>query len=188
MLTAAKRQFLRLWGKRAPPLSLLQPEAPPFSQTSLPTISIWVVQAPGGTGDSRLELLLPDHPQECSPPNPPQGSSWREGNQPPHSHSLGTGLGMVLGPDRHLLPCHSWDPPSLNFPQTRGGGYLPNSYPQGAAAAPAGVGRAASFPGHLFPHLGSHGPVGTRRRPSEAGKLGQQGPGNHGLGANKFFL
>lgn len=67
------------------------------------------------------------------------------------------------------------------------GGHLSNTYPQGAAAAPAGVGGATAFPGHLLPHLCGHRSAGKGRRPLGAGKLGQQGPENLGFGAKKFI-
>ena len=87
------------------------------------------------------------------------------------------------------LSCHSWAPPSLSSSTAGGvGECLPNTHPHGAAAAPAGMGRAAAFPGHLLPHFGSHRPAGTGRGPLGAGKLGQQGPGNWGFGAHRFML
>lgn len=53
--------------------------------------------------------------------------------------------------------------PSFSREQGLGGGHFPNTYPQGAAAAPAGMGRATAFPGHLLPHLSCHCPVGNGR-------------------------
>ena len=114
-----------------------------------------------GHGEGRgwwLNLSHLDHPRGCS--------LQRGTSQPPHHphwerecDSAGPGLGSPL-------PCHSWAPPSLSSPTAGGvGERLPNTHPQGAAAAPAGMGRAAAFPGHLLPHFGSHRPVGTGRGP-----------------------
>lgn len=63
-------------------------------------------------------------------------------------------------------------PPPLEAGSGRGA--PPHTYPQVAAAAPAGVGGAAAFPGHLLPHLGCHCPVGTGRGPVGTGNVGSR--------------
>lgn len=66
-------------------------------------------------------------------------------------------------------------------------GHLPNTYPQGAAAASAGVGGATALPGHLLPYLRSHRPAGT-----EGGHWGHEHLGSGArrtpLRANKSLL
>ena len=157
-------------------------------------------------GYIRLELLLPPtSTTHWDAPPPSQRSSCREGDHPPHSQGSRNGDSAGARPGTPSLPrlgqsasaspqrgalsgAVSESDHSTGLCQRQGQGHLPNTYPQGTAAAPAGVGRAAAFPGHLLPHLSCHCPVGTGRGPLWAGKLGQQGPENRGFEANKLIV
>lgn len=120
-----------------------RPQAPPRVGPSPPTALIWgatvliwgegVLRQEGKEGATRQEICVQDPPQ-------PLGSSCQDKAQP---HSP-------------LIPAQWTQPHPISAPTK-------HTHPQGATAAPAGVGGAAPFPGHLLPDLGGHRPTGQDR-------------------------
>jgi hypothetical protein len=112
-------------------------------------------------------------------------STHRESTPSPHSRLTGMATGQG---HRELLCLRAY--PTMASDRTGSWGWgSPNTHPQGAAGATAGVGRTTAFSGHLLAHLCSHRSERTGRRSCwGTGKPKQWDPENPGFGANRFIL